>query len=70
MKSGKTRVNLSLSNELVRQVDELAEAYGCTRASLCAFFIGQGCTSTLKAFNAFDKFLEREIKATGEDVQK
>lgn len=59
--SGKTRVNVSLSNELLEKVDFLAKSYGCTRASMCAFFIGQGCTSTLKAFEAFDKVLEGSI---------
>lgn len=36
------RVQVNVNDDLVKEIDEYAKAFGMTRSSLCAYFIGQG----------------------------
>lgn len=45
------RIQVNLGDELVKEVDALADRYGITRSSLCAMLIGQGVASHNEAFN-------------------
>lgn len=36
------KVQVNVSDEMVKLIDEYAEMMGVTRSSLCAIFIGQG----------------------------
>ena len=65
------RIQINLGDELVKDVDALADRYGITRSSLCAMLIGQGVASHNEAFNLVkDKeklaTIMASMKVTGE----
>lgn len=60
------RVQVNLSNEMVKRVDKIAEDYGLTRSALCATFIGQCVMSYEKTFNV----LQDTFNKLGDTIQQ
>lgn len=48
------RVQVNLSEEMVKRVDEYAKAMGTTRSGLCSILIGQGIMSYDKSMNVLE----------------
>lgn len=48
------KVQVNVSDDLVKQIDEYAETMGISRSALCATFIGQGVLGYNKSFKIID----------------
>lgn len=53
----KMKVQVNVSDDLVKKIDDYAKMMGVSRSSLCAVFIGQGVMGYEKAFEISEKFL-------------
>jgi len=53
------KLQVNVSDELVKQVDMYAGMMGISRSALCATFIGQGVLSYNKSFQAIDNIGQR-----------
>lgn len=53
----KMKIQVNISDDLVKRVDEYAKTMGVSRSALCAVFIGQGVMGYEKAFELSEKFL-------------
>lgn len=51
------KIQVNISDDLVKRVDEYAKTMGVSRSALCAVFIGQGVMGYEKAFELSEKFL-------------
>lgn len=60
------RVQVNVSDEMVKKVDLYAEQLGVSRSALCSMFIGQGVMSYDKAMDAMSG-MKNIIKATLEE---
>ena len=60
------RVQVNVSDEIVKKVDLYAEQLGVSRSALCSMFIGQGVMSYDKAMDAMSG-MKNIIKATLEE---
>ncbi len=47
------RVQVNLSDDMVKKIDGYAKQLGVSRSALCSMFIGQACLSYDKAYDAF-----------------
>ena len=52
------RVQVNVSDELVKQIDSYAEKMGVSRSALCSVFIGQGILGYNKSFQMIDNLTE------------
>ena len=73
------KVQVNISNELVRQIDKYAEMMGISRSSLCATFIGQGIMTYNKSFEIIGSMgekigdgllVEKTLKEMGDSEKK
>lgn len=55
------RVQVNLSDDMVKRLDMYAELMGVSRSSLCAQFIGQAVLSYDKAYSKIDSIGETLI---------
>lgn len=49
------KVQVLMSDELVKRIDTIANAYGVSRSSYCAMLIGQGILATERSLDILDK---------------
>lgn len=54
------RVNVNLSDEMVKRVDNIAKDYGVPRASLLSIFIGQSVTTYEKGLDLAKMLIEND----------
>lgn len=65
------RIQVALSEEMVKRVDALAESYGVNRSSFCAMLIGQSVNSLEQASVMVQQALDQGIgKAVNGASQK
>lgn len=48
------RIQVNLSEEMIKKLDEYATKMGISRSALCATFIGQGVLGYQKSFEVID----------------
>ena len=53
------RLQVNVSDELVKQIDKYADMMGISRSALCATFIGQGVLGYNKSFQLIDSLGEK-----------
>lgn len=51
------KVQVNVSDELVKKIDEYAKIMGISRSALCAVWIGQGALGYEKTFDIFQSTL-------------
>lgn len=51
------KVQVNVSDELVKKIDEYAKIMGISRSALCAVWIGQGALGYEKTFDIFQTTL-------------
>lgn len=56
------RIQVNLSDELVKQLDEYAKAVGFSRSALCGYFIGQGMFGINKTFEVATQALRDAVR--------
>lgn len=54
------KVQVSVSEEMVKKIDRYAEKMGVSRSSLCSVLIGNGIMGYDKAFALMDSVVEEE----------
>ena len=59
------RIQVIMSDDMVKKVDAYAEQIGVSRSSLCATLIGQGIMGFDKAYQIINDNLERITAAAG-----
>lgn len=65
------RIQVNLSDEMVKEVDKLANKYGITRSALCCTLIGQGVASHTEAYALLkNKELLAELLLATDGTQK
>lgn len=71
------KLQVTVSDDLVAQLDRYAEMMGVSRSALCAVFIGQGVLGYNKSFKVLDDIgqklgdsllVDKTMKSLGEDV--
>lgn len=62
------RVQVNLSDEMVKRVDDYADKIGVTRSALCGFFIGQGILGYDNASTVLDS-IAIALKNKAEDIK-
>lgn len=61
------KLQVSVSDDLGRRIDAVAEKYGCTRSALCSVLLGQSIAAAEKAFSVADDLAEKML---AEDAKK
>lgn len=56
------KVQISVSDDLVKKIDVYASMMGVSRSALCAVFIGQGVMGFNKAYELVDNMSEALLK--------
>lgn len=65
------KVQVNLSDELVKKIDEYAKVMGVSRSALCAVWIGQGALGYEKTFDIFQSTLGASLsKLTADEKTK
>lgn len=68
------RIQVNLSEEVVEQLDEYAEEYGCSRSSFCAFvfmqYLDDRKLNNDKIMFSYVKDLENQVKKLEEERRK
>lgn len=73
------KIQVNVSDDLVKQIDEYANMMGISRSALCATFIGQGVLGYNKSFKIIDALgqkladsmlLEKTIKEVASEVDE
>jgi len=73
------KVQVNVSDELVKQIDDYAVLMGISRSALCASFIGQGILTYNKSFKMIDEIgqklgdsllVEKAMKEVAKDVEE
>ena len=68
------RVQVNLSDEMVKMVDSYAKKMGVSRSAFCSMMVGQGVMNLDKAYNLFDnlgvKLSEDILKDFGSDLKQ
>jgi len=62
------RVQVNVSDDLVKQLDEYANAVGLSRSALCGYFIGQGMFSLQKGLEMASSAIQSYAMAVGNAV--
>ena len=65
VKEEKTRIVVTVSDDMKNRLDKYAELLGLNRSALCAFLLGQGVLSMDKAYGMLDQtaqMLKRELQ--------
>ena len=52
------KLQITVSEELVQEIDKYAKMMGISRSALCATFIGQGIMTYNKSFDTLDSFVQ------------
>lgn len=52
------RIQVNVSDEMVKRIDEIASLLGVSRSAMCAFFVGQGVFSYEKVLSVTDDTLD------------
>jgi len=55
------KVQVNVSDELVKKIDEYAKIMGISRSALCAVWIGQGALGYEKTFDIFQSTLGESL---------
>lgn len=55
VKEEKTRIVVTVSDDMKNRLDKYAELLGLNRSALCAFLLGQGVLSMDKAYGLLDQ---------------
>lgn len=63
------KVQVNVSDELVKQLDEYAKAVGLSRSALCGYFIGQGMFSLQKGLEMASSAIQSYAVAAGSFVK-
>ncbi len=50
------RVQVTLTEEMLKQIDDYAKMTGQTRSGICAYFILQGVLAVGKSFEVLEKY--------------
>lgn len=56
------RIQVNVSDQLAKEIDEYANAIGMSRSSLCAYFIGQGLFNVNKGIELASGALQSYAK--------
>lgn len=56
------RVQVNVSDDLVKELDEYATLVGISRSALCAYFIGQGMYGIKKGFEIGAEVIKKNEK--------
>lgn len=56
------RVQVNVSDDLVKELDEYATSVGISRSALCAYFIGQGMYGIKKGFEIGTEIIAKSEK--------
>lgn len=67
------RIQVNLSDKLVKKLDEYAGMMGISRSALCATFIGQGIMGYEKTYEMLDSLgvsVEKELSKSNENKLK
>ena len=65
------KVQVNVSDELVKKIDEYAKIMGISRSALCAVWIGQGALGYEKTFDIFQSTLGASLsKLTADEKTK
>lgn len=68
---GKTRINVTLSDEILSRIETYAKAMGINRSALCCYMIGQQIMAMDKALGIADAVSSKLQEVIGEsDVLK
>lgn len=59
------RIQVIMSDDMVKKVDAYADQIGVSRSSLCATLIGQGIMGFDKAYQIVNDNLDRIVAAAG-----
>lgn len=62
------KVQVNVSDELVKQLDEYAKAVGLSRSALCGYFIGRGMFSLQKGLEMASSAIQSYAAAVGSDA--
>lgn len=52
------KLQISVSDDMCKRIDAVAEKYGCTRSALCSVLLGQAIAGCESAFSVVDKVAE------------
>lgn len=55
------KLQVNVNDELVKEIDEYAKAFGMSRSALCCYFIGQGIFGIKEGVKLSDKYLAQEL---------
>lgn len=55
------RIQVALSEDMVKRIDRLAESYGVNRSSFCAMILGQSVNSLEQASNIVQSAVEKGL---------
>lgn len=64
------RIQVNISDQLAKQIDEYADAIGMSRSSLCAYFIGQGIFNVNKGIELASGALQSYAKIAADADKK
>ena len=59
------KVQVNISDEMVKKIDGYAEKMGVSRSALCSVWIGQAVMGYEKSFEVLDKYGEKLIEDEG-----
>lgn len=56
------RLQVNVNDDVVKEIDKYANAFGMTRSSLCSYFIGQGIFGIKEGIKLGEKVGEKILK--------
>lgn len=62
------KLQITVADELVEQIDNYAKMMGVSRSALCAIWIGQGVMTYNKSYQIFDNLKEQFNKKIFETI--
>lgn len=65
------RLQVSVSDDLVKRIDYYASRFGCSRSALCSVLIGQGLMGYDKVDEVFEgigETVKKDIKTSAKEV--
>lgn len=64
------RIQVKLSDEMVKKIDKYASEIGMSRSALCSYFIGQAMLGVEKAQNIVSEGLNESINKLSDNIVK
>lgn len=55
------RLQVNVNDDVVKEIDKYANAFGMTRSSLCSYFIGQGIFGIKKGIELGEEVCEKVL---------